>query len=181
MSQMIEVEIKGAAPLLMHRFPEPTTEEKSRKRSGALAWQDEFEASKYVLPDGTLYQPSTHIEGALLKAGANFQIAGRRKKTYKDLIKGALIVLPEAIPHRIQQCDIDARAIVNPSTRGRVMRYRARLNRWELTFTVQLLDEQLPAEVVREILEHAGRYVGIGDYRPKFGRFAVTAFREVAP
>lgn len=37
----------------------------------------------------------------------------------------------------------------------------------------------VPASVVLEILEDAGRRVGIGDYRPKFGRFQVVRFEVV--
>src|SRR3990167_7765355 len=110
MQQIIEVEIKGLAPLLMHLSPAETGDDKSRRRSGAPDWQAEVEAAKYVLPDGTLYAPASHIEGALLKAASNFQVAGRRKKTYKALIKGALFVQPEAIPHRIQDCQEIGRA-----------------------------------------------------------------------
>jgi hypothetical protein len=32
---------------------------------------------------------------------------------------------------------------------------------------------------VKEILDYAGRFVGIGDYRPKYGRFQVTQWNKV--
>jgi len=35
---------------------------------------------------------------------------------------------------------------------------------------------ELEPDVVRQSLDNAGLLVGIGDYRPKFGRFTVTAF-----
>jgi hypothetical protein len=47
-----------------------------------------------------------------------------------------------------------------------------------LRFTINILEEQLPVEAVRKILEYAGRYVGIGDFRPRFGRFEVIEFQE---
>jgi len=51
-----------------------------------------------------------------------------------------------------------------------------------LDFTISLQDEQLQVNVVKELLDHAGLYVGIGDYRPqrggKFGKFMVTKFEE---
>jgi hypothetical protein len=180
MEQVLEVEVRGIAPLLMHRYPEENGAPKSTRRTGAPNWESEAESAKYVLPDGTLYQPSTHIEGALIKSASNFLIAGRGKRTYKDLIKGALVVLPEAIPHVHRDHKVDARLVVNPSTRGRIMRYRPRLDRWSLAFTIHILDEQLSTETVQQILDHAGRYVGIGDYRPKFGRFTVAKFGPVA-
>ena len=51
----------------------------------------------------------------------------------------------------------------------------------ELTFHIIFEDEISPA-VVKESLEIAGKYVGIGDWRPekkgKFGKFQVTSFKE---
>ena len=37
----------------------------------------------------------------------------------------------------------------------------------------------MPVEVVKSALDDAGREAGIGDYRPRFGRFIVTSFKEV--
>jgi hypothetical protein len=73
--------------------------------------------------------------------------------------------------------EIDKRPVV---VRGsRILRQRPMMREgWELSFTINILEEQLPSEVVRKILEHAGKYVGIGDFRPRFGRFEVVEFKE---
>ena len=57
---------------------------------------------------------------------------------------------------------------------NKVMRTRPVFMKWSLKFTVQFLDDVMNEAQVREILTHAGRLVGIGDYRPKFGRFEVA-------
>jgi len=165
----------------MHRFPESegTIEAKSKRRMGNPDYEKEVEQSLYKLPDGKIYQPATHIEGALIKAATGFQIAGKRKKTYKDLIKGSVFVFPDAIPHKIQKWIPDKRSVVVPATRGRIMRVRPRLDEWELSFTIELRNEQVPIEVVKQILDTAGNEVGIGDFRPRFGRFIVTEFKEI--
>jgi hypothetical protein len=45
------------------------------------------------------------------------------------------------------------------------------------------MDDQLPIEVIKQALDYAGTFVGIGDYRPgkggKFGKFIVTEFNEI--
>lgn len=38
--------------------------------------------------------------------------------------------------------------------------------------------EMVALDQVKEILDHAGRRVGIGDWRPKFGRFFVSKFEK---
>jgi len=176
----IDVSIKGIVPLLQHRFPEAEQiEEKVSKRSGVPNREKEIEQALYKLPDGTIYQPSTHIEGALVNAAKNFKISGKRGKTYKDLVKSAVFVSPEAIPHKIQKYTVDERAVVMPSTRGRIIRRRPRFDDWELDFQIDVNDEQMPVEVLKQILDYAGSSVGIGDFRPKYGRFIVTKFKEV--
>jgi hypothetical protein len=37
-------------------------------------------------------------------------------------------------------------------------------------------DDRIQPLVVKQILENAGKYHGIGDYRPRFGLFAVNVF-----
>jgi len=48
---------------------------------------------------------------------------------------------------------------------------------WKLSFEAVVLDD-IPEEVFRNILDEAGRYVGIGDWRPAkkgmYGKFIVT-------
>ena len=137
----------------------------------------------YRLPDGTIYQPSVHFISTMKKAGAKYQIPGQGKLTYKNLIgSGAVLVTPDAIPHKNQQYEIDVRPVVVPSTKGRVARKRPVFKNWSLKFNIEFDSDEISAETIKEILEYAGTRVGIGDYRPEkggpFGRFMVTSFKE---
>ena len=177
--RVCKVRIVGTAPLLMHRFGENAEAElqaKSKKRSGAHTPEQAAKELLYTLPNGKLCQPAEHIYRAMVKSAVNFQITGRGKKTYKDIVCGAMDVGPEFIEHISQKWTVDSRSVVIPATRGRVMRHRPRLNTWQLDFELTSRDEQLAPEVLKQILEYCGNYVGIGDYRPRFGRFKVTKF-----
>ena len=174
----VQVKIESVSPLLMNRFAEETAEEVIKRVTGKPV-QPEIAVSLYILPDGKIYQPATHIEGAFIKSAANFKITGKGKKTYKDLAKSSIFVEPDAIVHEIQEYGIDKRPVVNPTTRGRVIRARPILNKWALSFRIKVLDNQFPREVVKSILDYAGSSVGIGDYRPRFGRFMVTNFNLI--
>jgi len=68
---------------------------------------------------------------------------------------------------------------VNPTTRGRKMCYRPRIEDWSLDFTLEVNDDRIDSDVVKQILETAGMQIGIGAYRPRFGRFEVTSFKVV--
>ena len=171
--RIFDVTIRGIRPLLQHRFPEETADDQVQKRTGAHDASGESELSLYKLSDGTIYQPAEHIEGALRQAAKDFRIPGKRTRTYSVLVQAQVEVEPRAIPHKIQSWVTDARSVVLSATRGRIMRYRPRFDEWELDFRLIVNDEQIPTEVIKEILDHAGNHEGIGDYRPKYGRFKV--------
>lgn len=172
-----KVSIKGVAPLLQHRYPVENGEEKIKKRTGARDYSDEAEISLHRDEKGNIYEPSDHILGALIKAASNFLIGGRGKKTYKEIIKSSLFVSPDAIPHQNQKWVKDARPVV--VQRSRIIRERPMFKDWGLSFEVEAADEQLAENALKQIFDYAGAYCGIGDFRPRFGRFIVTEFKAI--
>lgn len=68
--------------------------------------------------------------------------------------------------------------------RSRILRTRARFEKWGVTFTVEVDDELVDREQLLTWLEIAGRRVGFGDWRPQksghFGRFDVTAVEPLS-
>ena len=174
--RIINVEISGTAPLLQNRFPEEQDDKKSNKKTGRIDYSLQAEEALFKNAKGVHYEPSNHVEGALRKAAVQFRIPGQGKKTYKDLVLRSLVVIPDEIPLQPQEYEVDKRSV--RVQRARVFRYRPRWDDWTLNFQIQMLDEQFDTDVLKEILEYAGAAIGIGDYRPKFGRFKITNFEE---
>lgn len=185
----VNVSVEGIAPLMQHRFPLPDFEDLSKggkKKTGETDYSQEWREYLYVTSDGEIYQPATHFDGALVKAAAGYKIQGARGKTYKDLFKGNVFVSPDSILHGIKAPEsldadgskrlyLDVRPVV--VQRARVIRVRPCFAPgWRLDFEITVLDDQIPVNVVNEVLTLAGRTVGIGDFRPKFGRFMVIRF-----
>lgn len=185
----IDCSIEGISPLMQHRYPLPdfTTIGKGGKIvTGEKDFSEEWKGYLYINSEGDIYQPATHLEGCLIKAATGFKVQGQGKKTYKDLFKGSLFVGPDEILHGVKAPDIldfdadkqlylDIRPVV--IQRARVARIRPCFKAgWKLDFEISILDDQVPANVVNEALQLAGRTVGIGDFRPRFGRFMVTKF-----
>lgn len=171
--------IKGVAPLLQHKMSletETNLDSKVKKRAGKPEGDDPKD-SLYLL-NNKIVQPAEHILQAIIKRMGNYKIQGRGKKTYKEMSQGVLVVEPEFIIHKNQKWVVDSRTVVIPATKGRAVRKRPRLNEWELDFTISILSEDMPVEVVKSALDDAGKEGGIGDYRPRFGRFIVTKFKE---
>lgn len=172
----VNVTIKGICPLLQHRFSTPEEDPKWTKQSGFKDYSKDVLRALYADEKGNPYQPADHIIGSMTKASTDFKIPGKGKKTYKDLIQSALSIYPDAIPHKIPKWVVDRRPVV--IIRARIIRERPRFDEWELSFEINITDEQLPVDAVRRILEHAGNRKGIGDFRPRFGKFMVTEFKE---
>lgn len=188
----VNVQVEGIAPLMQHRYPLPDFADLSKggkKKTGETDYSQEWREYLYISPDGYIYQPATHFDSALVKAAAGYKIQGARGKTYKDLFRGNVFVSPDAISHNVLAPDeldadadkplyLDVRPVV--VQRARVVRIRPTFGPgWKLEFEITVLDDQVPANVVNEVLTLAGRTVGIGDFRPRFGRFMVTKFEVV--
>lgn len=62
---------------------------------------------------------------------------------------------------------------------ARVMRTRPKFTDWKLSFVVELFPSELNPTDLQNAIANAGRYVGIGDFRPRFGLFVVDAFEEI--
>jgi hypothetical protein len=61
---------------------------------------------------------------------------------------------------------------------SRVMRTRPLFPKWAAEVTFEYLDDQLDERDVVEIMTVAGRVVGVGDWRPRFGRFEIESLRQ---
>jgi hypothetical protein len=179
----IDVEIVGTAILLQNRFEGDKGNHKATTTE--IDWSQSWRKALYV-KDGMVVQPSDHILGSMTKAAASFKIQGKRGKTYKDAINAFVMIEPVYLSHGIpvpeelsedadQPIYVDIRPVV--VQRNRVERYRPALKEgWKLAFKIICIDDGLPSSVLNDVLILAGRTVGIGDHRPRFGRFMVSRF-----
>jgi hypothetical protein len=187
---VVSVSVEGVAPLVQHKYPLPdfaTLSKGGKQQTGETDYSQEWREYLYVNSYGEVYQPAIHFDGCLTKAAVNFKIQGKRGKTYKDLFKGNVFCSPDEILHGIKAPEeldndadkplyLDIRPVV--VSRARVARIRPAFKPgWKLDFEIEVLDDQIPHNVVNEVLVLAGKTVGIGDFRPKFGRFIVTRFK----
>lgn len=61
-----------------------------------------------------------------------------------------------------------------------VMRVRPRFRQWKVSFVLNIVTDIIDARTVKESIEKAGRTVGIGDWRPRYGRFNMIEWKVVA-
>jgi hypothetical protein len=180
----IQVEIRGVAPLLHNKFDANLHgENKSKAKKKMYIALEEAEKLVYRNREGIIVQPSEHIYASCVKAATSFIFEGKR--SFKDIVKAGVIVEPFDMllldkdgNTRTTWDEIDARGVV--IGRARVVKWRPLYHTgWTIKFTMTIIDDDnLSVSTLQEILTKAGTY-GIGDYRPRFGRFQVTHFKEL--
>ena len=176
----IEVEIKGTTPLLMNRFRDVEIESKGKKHSGAMA--DRKIEDKLYLENGKPVIPTIYFRNSIIEGAKQFKITGKGKSTYSKLAGSIISMKEEYAPIQPAEYEEYRVAAVNPMTHGRMMVTRPRFNNWKTHFSIIIGDNSLPASILHDILDYAGQYVGIGDWRPdkkgNFGKYQLTMFKE---
>lgn len=206
MSNIVEarVKIKGIRPLFQHHFgPEALPLEKKEKSGVAGNDPEEWRKTAMITKDGQLYIEGTYVFGAM-REGAKYTKRGRaslQKPVAATLqIMEDRITLDRYFPgfpngHKfnINEVDepprdtereeddlvyLDVRGVVNPSTRGRNVRYRvATVPGWSAEFTMMFDKTVVSRNEMEAILIDAGRLVGVGNGRSiGMGRFTVEKF-----
>lgn len=153
---------------------------KRKKTEDDYLWllESEWRASMYHDPKIGPYLPGLNIEACLFEGAKAFKLG--------KLSKQALSVMDDRVPLEYEgprdikgmygdgsSAFVDVRG-VNVGGR-KVMRARPLFLRWGCSFTLGYMEDLIDAQDVRRIVEHAGRVVGIGTYRPRFGRFEVVS------
>lgn len=183
LSCVFDVQIEGIAPLLQNNI-EGSAEQMARKgkrsTGGVKDVPEEWKGKIYKIKDGQLGHPGGAIESALNKAARDFKADKRRSMA--DIIK-AICYVEEPFIELVGKSEPDSihrASVVNPNTKGRGFVYRPLFETgWKGSFALTIADlEMVDISQVHEILSHAGRRIGIGDWRPKFGRFIVTKFEK---
>ena len=169
----IKVKVKGVSPLLMNKFTYDGGDEILKRGKKVYIPEEEAEVKTYRTEEGKLYLPNTHFEASMVKAATDFKMTGR--KTYKEYVKAGVFVEQEEIILDQQEYEIHAEPVV--IQRSRVMRWRPKFKEWSCSFTIEITDDMINQSTLKEILGMAGKYKGVGDHRPRFGRFKVTEWK----
>ena len=94
-----------------------------------------------------------------------------------DLVKAGVIVLDELCSLGVSDWDYLDRRRVQIQRAGITRERPAMKVGWVAEFVAQVLTpEYISTAFLHELIERAGQLVGVGDYRPTFGRFQITGF-----
>jgi len=184
---------KGLVPMMQDRFYDPASTEKptTKKKKGKDLKIVELKLHKdkkgvFVPADnikmmlvGNKIRPgAAKILGSFIEKGKGTQ--------YTQIAKSLIWVVgpkdPLKIyidPKRTTYDDIDERSFINAQG-SRSMSYRPIINLpWSLSFTIQVVDDQIDESLVRQFFDVAGLRCGCCAYGPTFGRCMIAEWEVV--
>lgn len=143
-------------------------------------WRERLNVNK----KGEVIIPPMAFKNCLSDAAKflSIQIKGKGKQTYtKHFESGVLVVDPLNLG--IKKEDVDGEWLFVPSDgiRGsgkRVNKCFPVIHSWEGTVEFMILDETITEDIFTHVLTEAGKFIGIGRFRPRnngfYGRFNVV-------
>jgi hypothetical protein len=180
------IKIDGITPLILNKFTDAAAAMASGGSRGSSAASErgtplEIATSKLYL--GLNQKPMIPQPNLLrcLVDGGRFHKIGRSQVTTKEssVLYSCLDIAAAEIPllHK-EPWRVDTRAVVIPSTKGRILAHRPIFDDWSLEFSLDLDTSILGPKLLRSIIDDAGKRIGLGDFRPArkgpYGRFSVT-------
>lgn len=176
------VTVEGVAPFMFHRWSVEAVEAKAKAAKGSAAKKsDDLESYVYRAGNGELAIPGEYFRMSLVGAAKYQQDPRSPRKSAMDLFKAGVAVLDEVCPLGTKNWDyLDRRRVM--IQRNGITRVRPAMNTgWRASFHAQIgLPEYISPQLLNATLAAAGRLIGVGDFRPSFGRFQIVRFEVLS-
>lgn len=177
----VSVTLEGSSDLLFHRWSCEGVKEKAKAAKGSeIKKKDNVESYVYRNDDGDICLPGEYLRMAIIHAAKFRQDPRSPRKSAMDLFKAAIVCLNPLASLGCKEWDYeDERRVV--IQRSGITRTRpAMKSGWKATFDLMCnLPEYVSKSVLNEVIQMAGRLVGVGDFRPSYGRFQVVQFSSI--
>ena len=185
----VKLKIKGATPLQQSREYASHVEKLDRESAYDFEIRTWMERA-HIDSDGRVFHPGGAFKQALISASrySGLQIKGQGKKTYTQKITSGLGVLGDLLTDKRRE-DMVRRDVFASAQGGktkneaRVWKFFPTFEDWTAETTLVIYDTILTPELVRRFVEEAGRFIGIGVWRPEnggeYGRFEIASFEVV--
>jgi hypothetical protein len=170
---VVDVKIEGTADLLFHRWNCEAVAEKAAAAKGSKAKKsDNIESYVYRNDDGELC-----LRQSILHAAKFRQDPRSPRKSAMDLYKAGVISLTIAAPLGAKTWDYEHKCRVMIQRNG-VTRVRPAFKvGWGCSVQLMVnLPEYIKPNDLHDVCVNAGRLIGVGDFRPTYGRFCVKSF-----
>lgn len=176
----VTVTIVGTAPILFHRWSNEAVAEKAAAAKGSKAKKsDNIESYVYRDDKGKIAIPGEYLRQSIIAAAKFRQDPRSPRKSACDLYKAGVIPTTVLASLGVKDWDfIDRRRVL--IQRNAITRERPGMREgWKATIELLILTpEYISLDVLSDVITNAGRLVGVGDFRPTFGRFRIESFKK---
>lgn len=177
----VNVSIQGASDLLFHRWNCESVDAKAKAAKNSKAKkEDDVESYVWRNTDGELCIPGEYFRQSIIHAAKFKQDPRSPRKSAMDLFKAGVVSLTALAPLGVSGWDyLDTRRVT--VQRAGINRTRPAMRTgWSTELQFQILTpEYIDTNLFQDVLNTAGRLVGVGDFRPTYGRFFIKSF-EIA-
>lgn len=177
--------LKSVSPYSQSRhYDTPFLEKESKEDYEKRTWRERL----HVNDKGYVIIPQMSFKNCLSEAAKylGIQIPGKGKSTYTKHFEAGLLVL-DPVVLSVKKSEVEGEWFFVPSDgmRGsgkRVNKCFPVIPAWEGDAVFHIFDETITIPVFRKHLEEAGKFIGIGRFRPRnngfYGRFSVESVKE---
>ena len=172
------VTISGHADILFHRWNNEAVAEKAASAKGSAAKKsDNVESYVWRDIDGNVCLPGEYLRGSIVHAAKFHQDPRSPRKSAMDLFKAGVVSLTDLASLGAKEWDyLDRRRVV--VQRSGITRERPAMRKgWQATIQLMITTpEYINPDFLQQVIAKAGLLVGVGDFRPSYGRFGIANF-----
>lgn len=168
-------EIEGVAPILFSRFFDPNSTEAPGGGRPTKGEREEEVKRRVHRDDSGIFLPKWSFKQCLLQGCgvANLKEGRRAMAPFLEatVFPNGHLYFGKDEPDEI----LETWGRRPPRTGGAcVVRYPSFKTGWKLRFAMTVVDDRRSQSHIRKALEEGGLLVGLGSWRPEYGRFIVT-------
>lgn len=174
----VRFELTGTSDMLMHKWNCESVNEKAKAAKNSKAKKtDDVESYVYRNDGGMICLPGEYVRQSMIWAAKFRQDPRSPRKSAMDLYKAGIVSDTFLASLGLMKWDYeDQRRVV--VQRSGVNRTRPAIKKgWKAQFGFTILTpEYIEPNDFQSVLVQAGILIGVGDFRPTYGRYGITHF-----
>ena len=174
----VHLTLEGTSDMLFHRWNCEAVEAKSKAAKNSAAKKtDDIESYVWRNDKDELCVPGEYLRQAIIHAAKFKQDPRSPRKSAMDLFKAGIVPITNLSTLKTKNWDYLHTCRVTVQRAG-INRTRPAMKQgWTASFSLQvLLPEYIDPVLLRDVVETSGRLIGLGDFRPTYGRFGINNF-----
>lgn len=176
------VTLKSVSPYSQSRYHNsPKLEKEQSQDYEERTWRNRLNVNQ----DGYVFIPPMAFKNCLSEAAKylSVQISGKGKSTYtKHFVSGIMVMDPLVLTIKPEQVNGEWLHVPADGRRGgpkRVLKCFPFISTWQGEVLFHILDDTITEKIFEYHLEQAGKFIGIGRFRPAnngyYGRFKIAS------